>query len=42
LNVGDEPVSLPVADGLTPVAGEGWPTDGRVELGPRGWVVLEA
>ncbi|KTS13880.1 alpha-amylase family glycosyl hydrolase [Microbacterium testaceum] len=42
LNVGDDPVSLPVADGLTPVAGEGWPTDGRVELGPRGWVVLEA
>lgn len=42
LNVGDEPVSLPIADGRAVVAGEGSPVDGRVELGPRGWVVLEA
>jgi len=42
LNVGDEPVSLPIADGRAVVAGEGSPVNGRVELGPRGWVVLEA
>ena len=42
LNVGDEPVSLPIADGRAVVAGEGSPVDGRVELGSRGWVVLEA
>ncbi|BAJ75115.1 glycosidase [Microbacterium testaceum StLB037] len=42
LNVGDEPVLLPIADGRSVVAGEGSPVDGRVELGPRGWVVLEA
>lgn len=42
LNIGDEPVTLPVADGRTVVAGEGTPADGRLELGPRGWAVLEA
>ncbi|MBB3159446.1 glycosidase [Microbacterium proteolyticum] len=42
LNIGDEPVSLPVADGSVLVAGEGAPTDGRIALGPRGWAVLEA
>lgn len=42
LNIGDDPVSLPVADGRTLVAGEGSPADGRIDLGPRGWAVLEA
>lgn len=42
LNIGDEPVTLPIADGRTVVAGEGAPADGRLELGPRGWAVLEA
>ncbi|MCM3615614.1 alpha-amylase family glycosyl hydrolase [Microbacterium enclense] len=42
LNIGEEPVSLPVADGHGVVAGQGTPVGGRVELGPRGWVVLEA
>lgn len=42
LNIGDEPVSLPVADGRQLVTGEGAPADGRIELGPRGWAVLEA
>ncbi|KTR92899.1 alpha-amylase [Microbacterium testaceum] len=42
LNIGDEPVSLPVADGRAVVAGDGMPANGCVELGPRGWVVLEA
>lgn len=42
LNIGDEPVTLPVADGRTVVAGEGTPADGRLELGPHGWAVLEA
>jgi len=42
LNVGDEPVELPIADGRTVVAGGGAPTDGRLALGPRGWAVLEA
>ncbi len=42
LNIGDSPVSLPVADGRAVVAGEGSPRDGRIDLGPRAWVVLEA
>jgi len=42
LNIGDDTVSLPIADGRTVVAGEGAPSDGRIELGPRGWAVLEA
>lgn len=42
LNLGDESVSLPVAEGRSVVAGEGSPADGRIELGPRGWAVLEA
>ncbi|MDQ1124393.1 alpha-amylase family glycosyl hydrolase [Microbacterium trichothecenolyticum] len=42
LNVGDEPVSLPIADGRALVAGEGSPADDRITLGPRGWAVLEA
>jgi glycosidase len=42
LNIGEEPVSLPVADGGVLVAGEGAPADGRIALGPRGWAVLEA
>jgi len=42
LNLGEESVSLPIADGRTLVAGEGSPADGRITLGPRGWAVLEA
>lgn len=42
LNVGDEPVSLPIADGRAIAAGEGSLADGRIALGPRGWAVLEA
>lgn len=42
LNIGEEPVSLPIADGRGVVAGDGMPAAGRVELGPRGWAVLEA
>jgi len=42
LNIGDSPVSLPVADGRAVVAGEVSPRDGRIDLGPRGWAVLEA
>lgn len=42
LNIGDEPVSLPAADARTVVAGDGRLVDGRVELGARGWAVLEA
>ncbi|KEP74217.1 alpha-amylase [Microbacterium sp. SUBG005] len=42
LNIGDEPVSLPAADARTIVAGDGTLADGRVELGARGWAVLEA
>ncbi|WP_285137341.1 alpha-amylase family glycosyl hydrolase [Microbacterium sp. lyk4-40-TSB-66] len=42
LNIGDEPVSLPIADGRVLAAGAGSPVEGRVELGPRGWAVLEA
>jgi glycosidase len=42
LNIGDSPVSLPVADGRAVVGGEGSPRDGRIDLGPRAWVVLEA
>ncbi len=41
LNIGDEPVSVPAADARTIVAGDGTLTPGRVELGPRGWAVLE-
>ncbi|MEX8056651.1 alpha-amylase family glycosyl hydrolase [Microbacterium sp. 16-032] len=41
LNIGDEPVSVPAADARTIVTGDGTLTDGRVELGPRGWAVLE-
>lgn len=42
LNIGDDAVTLPIADGRSVVAGEGSPSDGRIELGPRGWAVLEA
>ena len=42
VNIGEEPVSLPIADGRTVVAGEGAPSEGRIDLGPRGWAVLEA
>ncbi|SDO25396.1 Glycosidase [Microbacterium sp. ru370.1] len=42
LNIGDEPVSLPAADARTIVAGDGTLAAGRVELGARGWAVLEA
>jgi len=42
LNVGDEPVSLPIADGRAIAAGEGSLADGRIALGPRGWAVLGA
>jgi glycosidase len=42
LNIGDDSVSLPVADGRGVVAGDGMPSNGRVQLGPRAWVVLEA
>jgi len=41
LNIGDEPVSVPAADARTIVTGDGTLADGRVELGPRGWAVLE-
>ncbi|MFJ4036450.1 alpha-amylase family glycosyl hydrolase [Microbacterium sp. NPDC090007] len=41
LNIGDEPVSLPAADARTVVTGDGTLVEGRVELGPRGWAVLE-
>jgi glycosidase len=41
LNIGDGPVSLPAADGRVLAAGDGSTVDGRVELGPRGWAVLE-
>ncbi|WP_295839680.1 alpha-amylase family glycosyl hydrolase [uncultured Microbacterium sp.] len=42
LNIGEDPVSLPIADGRTVAAGEGSPSEGRIDLGPRGWAVLEA
>ncbi|MDF2993087.1 MAG: glycosidase [Microbacterium sp.] len=42
LNVGDEAVSLPIADGRVIAAGEGELANGRIALGPRGWAVLEA
>lgn len=42
LNVGDEAVSLPIADGRVIAAGEGALANGRIALGPRGWAVLEA
>ncbi|MDU0344977.1 alpha-amylase family glycosyl hydrolase [Microbacterium sp. KSW2-29] len=42
LNIGDEPVTLPAADARAVVTGDGTLADGRVELGPRGWAVLEA
>lgn len=42
LNIDDAPASLPVADGVTVVAGEGAVADGRAALPPRGWLVLEA
>ncbi|MDQ1085208.1 MULTISPECIES: alpha-amylase family glycosyl hydrolase [Microbacterium] len=42
LNIGDEPVALPVADGRAVVAGAGSVAAGRIGLGPRGWAVLEA
>ncbi|MEV7757302.1 alpha-amylase family glycosyl hydrolase [Microbacterium sp. NPDC089180] len=42
LNIGDEPVSLPSADARTVVTGDGTLVGDRVELGPRGWAVLEA
>lgn len=42
LNIGEEPVSLPIADGRTTVAGSGEVRDGRAELPPHGWLVLEA
>lgn len=42
VNIGEEPMSLPIADGRTVVAGEGAPSEGRIDLGPRGWAVLEA
>lgn len=41
LHIGDEPVSVPAADARTIVTGDGTLADGRVELGPRGWAVLE-
>lgn len=42
LNIGDESVTLPAADARAVVTGDGTLADGRVELGPRGWAVLEA
>ena len=42
LNLGEDTVSLPIADGRSVVVGSGAPSAGRIELGPRGWAVLEA
>ncbi|WZH38823.1 MAG: alpha-amylase family glycosyl hydrolase [Microbacterium enclense] len=42
LNVGDESVSLPIAEGRVLAAGEGTLADGRITVGPHGWAVLEA
>lgn len=41
LTLGDAPASLPAADAATVIAGDGILREGRVDLPPRGWAVLE-